>query len=362
MLNEGVVEMELEAYVQIQKRQTWMRVVVMTCLLLLFFIALIISIAIGPVIIPFQDTLAILLHKLHIPISAEYTEKQWVVITEVRLPRVLVAALVGAALALAGAAMQGLFRNPLVEPGFIGISSGAAFGAVVAIFFHLTTFSAWLLPLSAFLGALLAMFLIVMIWTFSRTRSIAMLLLLGIGMNAFFSALTNVLLVSSDTEQELRSAISWLQGGLEARSWEHVGLIILPIVLGSIILIGCSRSLNIMLLGEEQARSSGVHLKWIRNSILLFTALITGAAVAVSGIISFVGLVVPHMLRLLIGPDHQLLLPASMVGGASFLMFTDLLSRVILQPITLQVGVVSAMIGAPLFIFLIYRSGRRMGI
>src|SRR5699024_2755882 len=107
--------------------------------------------------------------------------------------------------------------------------------------FHLTTFSAWLLPLSAFLGALLAMFLIVMIWTFSRTRSIAMLLLLGIGMNAFFSALTNVLLVSSDTEQELRSAISWLQGGLEARSWEHVGLIILPIVLGSIILIGCSR-------------------------------------------------------------------------------------------------------------------------
>lgn len=333
-------------------------------LFLLLIGTIILGVSIGPITIPFKDTAFILLNKLNIPLGPIYAEQaiEPVIIADIRLPRVLVGGLVGASLAISGVAMQGLFRNPLVEPGFIGVSSGAAFGAVTAIFFGLTTFSAWTLPLMAFLGALLAMVTIVIVWQASKSRSIAILLLLGIGINAFFASLTNVMIASSGTEQELRSAISWLQGGLEGRTWEHVYTIAPPILLGCLLLIFFGRQLNIMLLGEDHAQSSGINIRLVRNGVLTLAALITGAAVAVSGIISFVGLVVPHMLRLVMGPDHRLLLPASMLGGAVFLIITDLISRMILQPITLQVGVVSAMIGAPVFIFLIVRSKRGLGI
>lgn len=331
-------------------------------LTMLLMITVVVAVSIGPITIPFRETVYILLNKLHIPLAETYTEQQWVVITEIRLPRVIVAGLVGAALAISGVAMQGLFRNPLVEPGFIGVSSGAAFGAVGALFFGLTAINTWFLPLAAFLGALGAMAVILSVWRVSKSKSVAMLLLLGIGINAFFASLTNVLIASSKTEQELRGAIAWLQGSLEARTWEHVFTIAPPILIGGIILCLFGRQLNLMLLGEDHAKSSGINMKFMRNAVLVLAALITGAAVAVSGIISFVGLVVPHMLRLIIGPDHRLLLPASMLTGAVFLILTDLVSRMILQPITLQVGVVSAMIGAPIFILLILRSKRGLGI
>src|SRR5699024_6837694 len=318
-------------------------------------------VAIGPITIPFKETVLILLNKLNIHVNASYSDQQWVVITEIRLPRVLVGGLVGAALAVSGVAMQGLFRNPLVEPGFIGVSSGAAFGAVSAIFFGWTAFSTWALPAAAFLGALVAMATIIAVWRVSKTKSIAMLLLLGIGINAFFASLTNILIASSDTEQELRGALIWLQGGLEARTWEHVLTIAPPVIIGCFLMILFGRQLNVMLLGDDHAKSSGINMSLMRNGILTLAALITGAAVAVSGIISFVGLVVPHMLRLIMGPDHRLLLPASMIGGAVFLILADLISRMILQPITLQVGVVSAMIGAPVFVILILRSKRGLG-
>lgn len=331
-------------------------------LMLVSVLVAIVAISIGPITIPFKHTIAILLNKINIPFNAPYTEQEAIVITEIRLPRIVVAGLVGAALAISGVAMQGLFRNPLVEPGFIGVSSGAAFGAICALFFSWTALGKWSLPFAAFLGALLAMAVIIAVWKVTRTKSIAMLLLLGIGINAFFSSLTNVLIASSDTEQELRSAIVWLQGELEARTWEHVTMVGPIILVGSIIMILFGRQLNLMLLGDDHAKTSGVNLKVIRNGILILAALITGAAVAVSGIISFVGLVVPHILRLIVGPDHRLLLPMSIISGAIFLILTDLVSRMILQPITLQVGVVSAMIGAPVFIFLILRSRKGLGL
>lgn len=347
-----------------QSRKTWRPTKKMTFLFLSFIlvIAMIVAVSIGPITIPFKETVLILLNKLNIPVNASYSDQQWVVITEIRLPRVIVAGLVGAALAVSGVAMQGLFRNPLVEPGFIGVSSGAAFGAVCAIFFGWTALNTWTLPAAAFLGALGAMVAIIAVWKVSKTQSVAMLLLLGIGINAFFSSLTNVLIASSDTEQELRSSIAWLQGGLEARTWEHVLTIAPPILIGCLLMCLFGRQLNLMLLGDDHAKTSGINMKVMRNGVLTLAALITGTAVAVSGIISFVGLVVPHMLRLLIGPDHRLLLPASMISGAVFLILTDLVSRMILQPITLQVGVVSAMIGAPVFIILILRSKRGLGI
>lgn len=345
-----------------EKQRTARMILTLFILIVVLFLTIIFAVSIGPITIPFTKTASILLNKLHIPLQETYTNQQWVVITEIRLPRVLVAGLVGSALAASGVAMQGLFRNPLVEPGFIGVSSGAAFGAVSAIFFGWSTYHTSLLPLSAFIGALIAMFVILAVWKVSQTKSVAMLLLLGIGINAFFASITNVLIASATTEQELRSAISWLQGSLEARTWEHVTTISPPIIIGSVILLFLGRQLNIMLLGEDHAKSAGINVKLLRNGVLILTALITGAAVAVSGIISFVGLVVPHMLRLIVGPDHRILLPASLITGAIFLILADLISRMILQPITLQVGVVSAMIGAPIFILLILRSKRGLGI
>lgn len=335
---------------------------VLPTLLVLLLMSIVAGISIGPIIIPFKDTVSILLQELNIPIHRAYSDQHLSVILDIRLPRVLVSGIVGAALAISGAAMQGLFRNPLVEPGYVGVSSGAALGAVCAIYFGWTATSSWLLPGSAFVGAIIATAVILLVWKASRSKSIAMLLLLGIGINAFFSAVMNVMVASSKNEQELRSIIYWLQGSLEARTWDHFSLIFIPIITGATILCFFGRDLNIMLLGEEQAKSSGIHTGLTRNIILLLAALITGCAVAVSGVIGFVGLIVPHMLRLAIGADHRLLLPASAIGGAIFLILADLLSRIILQPITLQVGVVCAIIGAPLFIILILRNNKGVRI
>ncbi|MCF3944705.1 FecCD family ABC transporter permease [Oceanobacillus alkalisoli] len=333
--------------------KTTITLIMMTIILAVAFI---VGVSLGPISIPFKETIMIFLHKLQLTNYAGFTEQQWVVITEVRLPRVLVASFVGAALAVAGVAMQGLFRNPLVEPGYIGVSSGAALGAVSAIFFGWSAINEWFLPLSAFIGALFAMFVILLVWRATNQRSIAVLLLLGIGVNSFFSAVMNVLVATSKNEQELRGIVFWLQGGLEARTWEHVLIISIPITLGIFILFLFGSQLNMMLLGEDHAKTSGINTRVTRNLVLTVAALITGAAVAVSGIIGFIGLVVPHILRLAVGPDHRLLLPASALGGAAFLIFADLISRMVIQPITLQVGVVSALIGAPLFVFLIIRA------
>lgn len=325
--------------------------------MLLTLLAVIITAAsVGPVTVPFSRTAAVLLEQIGIRVPVPYTEREWLIISEVRLPRVLVGALVGMALGISGAAMQGVFRNPLVEPGYAGVSSGAALGAVCALFFGWTRFGNWALPFSAFLGAIMAVLIVLAVWRSSRGRSIATLLLLGIGINSLLSALINIMVASSSSDQELRSIVFWLQGGLEARTWEHLQMISMPILIGSLVMAAFGRHLNMMLLGDDLAASTGVHIRLIRYLLLALASVMTGAAVAVSGIIGFVGLVVPHIIRLLAGPDHRLLLPASALGGAIFLVLADVVSRMVLQPVTLQVGVVSACIGAPVFIGLIIRS------
>lgn len=336
----------------------WKYILIYSICTIILVVSVILAVSIGPITIPFRETVATFLQAIGIDSGYTVSEKNHIIIMDIRLPRVIVAGLVGAALAISGVAMQGLFRNPLIEPGFIGISSGAAFGAVSAIFFGWSTAFAWALPLAAFAGALLAMVIILFIWKIASVQQIATLLLLGIGINAFFSSVANVFIVSANTEQELRGALLWLQGGLEGRTWDHVLLILPIILLGCFIICLFARSLNMMLLGEDHAYTSGVPLTLLRYGVLLIVALITGAAVAVSGIISFVGLVVPHMLRLIIGHDHRLLLPTSIFVGAAFLICMDLISRIILQPITLQVGVVAALVGAPVFVFLLFRSQR----
>lgn len=326
----------------------------------LFFILLIamiiLSSSIGPVNVPFKEATAIILDALKIPTNIDFIDKNRIVIMDIRLPRIIVGALVGGALGISGAIMQGLFRNPLVEPGYIGVSSGAGVAAIIVLYFGLTQYSIWVLPGAAFLGSLLAIFFVLLVWQTSSKKSIATLLLVGLGVNLFLSAVMSVLVASAPSEQELRGIVFWLQGGLDARTWEHVTLISPIIITSMLIAFIFSRELNMMLLGDEQAKSSGVHVRRTRNILLTLAALMTGAGVAVSGMIGFVGLVVPHVIRLIFGPDHRFLIPASALGGASFLVGADLISRMIIQPFTIQVGVVSALIGAPVFLVLVLRS------
>lgn len=333
----------------------------LTLLSALLIVGVIVGSSIGPVPVPFEKTVAIVLQRLGIETGISFSAREALVIDQVRLPRVLVAVLVGAALGTAGTIMQGLFRNPLADPGVIGVSSGAAVGAVTCIAFGWSTIHRWMLPAFAFAGAMASIALVFGVWASGRLRNVSTLLLIGIGVNSLLSAVISAIMTLAKNEQELRGIVFWLQGGLDARTWEHVSLIVLPIVAGIAVALLYGRDMNMMLLGEEHAKSAGVHVARTRLVLLLLASLITGTGVAVTGVIGFVGLIVPHLIRLIAGPDHRLLLPASALGGAIFLVFADVVSRVAFQPHNLQVGVVTAFVGAPLFLFMALR-GSRAGV
>jgi iron complex transport system permease protein len=246
---------------------------------------------------------------------------QAVVIWQVRLPRVLIAAMVGAALAVSGAVLQGLFRNPLASPSVLGVASGASLGAVLAIFFGLAATKVWALPLFAFCGALLTLFAVYGIATRGGHTPVATLLLAGIAAGAFNVAMSSfVLALALENWDVGKSIVYWTMGGLEGRTWDHV-LLLAPFLVGGLALtMVYPRDLDALLLGEAQAASVGVDVARTRLVLLLVTALLTAAAVAVAGGIGFVGLVVPHMVRLLAGPHHRRLLPLSALMGALVLV------------------------------------------
>lgn len=335
--------------------------IVLAPLTVVLFLSIVLASSLGPASVSFDKTAAVLLKKIGIHLNMEVTQRELLVVDQVRLPRVLVAALVGAALATSGTIMQGLFRNPLAEPGIVGVSAGAAAGAVVSIAMGWSVLHRWMIPASAFVGAISSIAIIFSVWSAGRQRSVSTLLLVGIGINSLLGAFINALMTLSKNEQELRGIVFWLQGGLDARTWEHVSLIATPIIIAILVAAFYARDLNMMLLGEEQAQSSGVNVRRTRGRLLLLASLMTAVGVAVTGIIGFVGLVVPHILRMISGPDHRLLLPASALGGGLFLVLVDALSRIAFQPHNLQVGVVTALVGAPLFLFLALR-GSKAGI
>lgn len=324
--------------------------------------AVVAGIAVGPVTIAPGQVMAVILDGIGLgwPAHAD-TSQHTNVVNHIRMPRVLVGALVGAALGIAGATMQAVFRNPLAEPGVIGISSGAAFGAVSALYFGWTAASRWMLPGAAFLGASVTMALVFAISRARRDRSTATLLLVGIAVSAFFGALISVMVATASSDEELRGIVFWLQGGLGARTWAHVRLAVVPITVACLVLAMFGRDLNVLLLGDDAARSSGLDVHRSRIVLLALASLLTGAGVAVSGVIGFVGLVVPHALRLVIGPDNRILLPASALGGAAFLVLSDLVARTAFSPVSLQVGIVTALAGAPVFLALVLRrAGARL--
>ncbi|RKN22078.1 iron ABC transporter permease [Micromonospora musae] len=319
-------------------------------------VAVVAGVALGPVRIPPLEVVTALADDLGLPLPGDEAGGQHAtVINYIRLPRVLVGALVGAALGIAGATMQAVFRNPLAEPGVIGVSSGAALGAVAAIYFGWTALTPWMLPATAFVGAVAAMGFVFMVAALRRNRGPVTLLLVGIAVSAFFGALISIMVATAANDEELRGIVFWLQGGLGARTWQHVQLAAAPVVAGCLLLTVFGRDLNVLLLGDDGARAAGLDVARQRVVILGLTSLLTGAAVAVSGVIGFVGLVVPHALRLVIGPDNRILLPASALGGAAFLVLADLIARIAFSPTSLQVGIVTALFGAPVFLALVLR-------
>lgn len=283
------------------------------------------------------------------------------IVRQVRIPRIVVAALVGGGLAAAGAAMQGFFRNPMADPGIIGVSAGGALGGVLALASGLYGWTLLSLPAMAFIGSLAAAVSVYGIARMLGRSSPSALLLTGMAISAFLGALVSLIITFTVYNQDvLREIVYWLSGGLEARSWRHVRMAGLPILAGVGLLIWHGRALNLLLLGDEEARALGVSVTSVRRQLLLATALVTGTAVSVSGIIGFVGLVIPHMLRLITGPDHRILVPASALGGAAFLVLADTVARVIVEPAEVRVGIITAFAGAPFFLWLLYRNRRRL--
>ena len=330
-----------------------------SALLLLILATALVSLSLGPVNIPFSHVAAIVLSFLGLDV-ADVGRTEQLVIEQIRLPRIVVGASVGAALGVAGATMQGLFRNPMADPGIIGVSAGGAVGAVVAIAAGLTGLFFLALPAFAFVGAMASTFLVYGIAAVGGRFSMATLLLAGVAVNAFLGAVVSAIIISLPDNAALREILFWLAGGLDSRSWEHVR-ISTPLIVGAIaVVLLMSRDLNLLMLGDDEARSMGVRVGLARPIILGAAALATGAAVAVSGTIAFVGLVTPHILRLMLGPDHRVLIPMSAAGGAVFVIVADTVARTIIQPAEFRVGVLTAFVGAPFFIFLLIKNKRQI--
>jgi len=279
------------------------------------------------------------------------------IIMDLRLPRVLGGILVGAALSTAGVVFQGVFRNPLADPYIIGISSGAALGAALAIVLHLGFTFLGFTPVSllAFAVALITVFLVYnLARTGSRTSTVT-LLLSGLAVSIFLSAIISILQVIAGWD--LHKLIFWLMGGFSYITWGEIDSIAFMAAVSATVIYLFARDLNILSLGEEEAGHLGVNVERVKRILIIFASLITAAAVSVSGLIGFVGLIVPHIGRIIVGPDHRILLPTSLLTGAIFLTLSDLASRVIFSPLDLPVGIITALCGGPFFIYLLRKKG-----
>ncbi|TQR18055.1 iron ABC transporter permease [Psychrobacillus soli] len=285
------------------------------------------------------------------------------IVWKIRMPRVVLAGLVGASLAIAGAAFQGLLKNPLADPYTLGVSSGASVGAVTTLFFGISVpfLGIFTLPVFSMIGAIVTMFLVISFAKLvDRAMKMETIILTGIIFSSFLGSVISLMIAL--TGEELRQIISWLLGSVSMRGWSFVQMALPFIFIGTLLLWLNRRELNAMLFGEERAQHLGVNVKKRKMMILIGGSMLTGTAVAVSGTIGFVGLVVPHMTRLLFGSDNRHVLPLSFINGAALLIICDLVSRTIIAPTELPIGVITAFIGAPVFAFIFFRQRKKGGI
>lgn len=353
-----------QSVLQLNRATTKGKVNVAIFYIILIFILIatvIVGVSFGSVHIPIKHVLHIFFSSVTDSALAEginHNDKN--IIMSIRLPRVVLAGLVGASLAITGAAFQGLLRNPLADPYTLGISSGASVGAVMTIFFNISLpiIGPLTLPILSIVCAFLTMmFVIYFARKLDRSLRVETIILTGIVFSSFLGAFISLMIAL--TGEELRQIIGWLLGSVSMRGWNYIFILMPFFIIGSLLLIMQANELNVMSFGEEQAQHIGVSVQRKKMLIMVAGSILTGAAVAVSGTIGFVGLVIPHFVRLLIGPNHRHVLPASILVGASFLIVADLVARTIISPAELPIGVITALIGAPVFGIILMRQRLR---
>ena len=324
-------------------------------------VAAVAGLGIGAIDIPPGDVLAVLADRLlgidtGVAVDPQHAEVLWAI----RLPRVILAVLVGAALGIAGAALQGIFRNPLADPGVVGASAGAALGASVAIVAGVSFLGAMTQPVAAFVGALLATMLVYLMSRRGGRTEVVTLLLTGLAIAAVVEAAVG-LLTSAASDQELRDLTFWRLGSLGGATWDTVAMAA-PFTLPAVAALPfAARPLNVLALGEREAGHLGIATERVRAMVVVLTALGVGAAVAAAGLIAFVGLIVPHLIRVAVGPDHRVVLPASALGGAVLLLLADVISRTVVAPVELPLGVITGLLGGPFFVWLLHRTRQEHG-
>ena len=348
----------MRSYSQLQSRT------VLSLLALLLAVISLYSLTSGVIPSSFGDVLLVLGNGLVSVFSGTESasdDQLTLIIFQIRIPRLLLGILVGSGLAICGTVMQGLFRNPMADPGLLGVSSGAALGAVLIIVLGLAWFStllhaigSWLLPLMAFAGGLTSIVVVYQLSKSNNRTDVPTMLLAGIAVNAITGAFIGLLSYVADDTQ-LRDLIFWSLGSLEVTNWWKLA-IGMGFSLPAIIFIPFyANALNANLLGENEARHLGIDMEQVKKRLIILIALVVGVSVSLSGIIGFVGLVVPHLLRIMIGPDHRLLLPASALFGASLLVGADIIARTIVSPAEIPIGIITAILGGPFFLWLLVR-------
>ncbi|MBI5052591.1 MAG: iron ABC transporter permease [Chloroflexi bacterium] len=326
----------------------------------LLTLALIFSVGLGSVYIAPLEVIRIFLSRLPLNLIRDWQETSEIILFDIRLPRTLLIVLTGAALGGSGASYQGLLRNPLADPYLIGIASGAGLGAVIAmsIEFPTTLLGLFTVPIAAFVGALITVAFVYNIARVGKGAQVTTLILAGVAVGSFATAITTFLMLRS--QEQLRRAIGWLLGGFALGGWLPVIALLPYIIIGLTVLILFARPLNVLQFGDDQAGQMGLNVERVKMIVIVAASLTTAAAVAFSGIIGFVGLVTPHVIRLVWGPDYRKLIPLSIIGGAAMLLLTDIVARTAIAPQELPLGVVTALIGAPFFLYLLRRAKQEM--
>jgi len=311
---------------------------------------------IGSVQIPFSTTFSVLLSRLPlVNISPTWPSNLETIILDIRLPRVILAGIVGAALSVAGATYQGLFRNPLADPYLIGVAQGAALGAVIGFLLpsNWHGFGFGMVPLFAFIGALASVTTVYGLSRVGRMLAVTRLILSGVALGALLSAIVSYLTITSG--EKIHGIMFWLMGSFSLSQWSEVRYALPAVIIGVTVILIYARSLNLIQLGEEQAQQLGINVEKLKIILLGAATLITAAAVSFVGIIGFVGIIIPHIVRLIWGPDYRFLLPLSVLAGGVFLILTDVVARTVMAPSGIPVGVFTAACGAPFFLYLLRR-------
>ncbi|MBO8157302.1 MAG: iron chelate uptake ABC transporter family permease subunit [Bacillaceae bacterium] len=325
-------------------------------LIAVLILAIMFSVSVGSADLDLKTIWFILLSKL--PIIGDAIEPNWTVNDEtivwnIRMPRIILAVLVGAALAASGVVYQGVLRNPLADPYILGVSSGSALGASLVLLFgiELVILGQWTLPVVAFLMGLITLVIVYFLAKVNGRLQIETLILSGVVVQAFVGATISLILALS--EQKMQTIMYWIMGSLVLTDWSYNRVVFPFVIIGILIILFMIRELNMLVLGEEAAQHTGVNVQRVRLILLVVASFVTGAAVSVSGTIGFVGLIVPHIVRLMVGSDHRLIFPISILGGAIFLVGADTIARTILSPRELPIGIITAFLGAPFFGYLL---------